>query len=238
MKIEFFRDEILRSKAPFQARDTVVVVPTGPYPVKNARSGKENVFYQNLKNNYLCLRDETGKGIWGVPFEGKICGTAHSIDYLGNGKYQILFGSGSGLHLIDILGRFVPNFAVDLGKAIRLGPDVYDLDGSRNYILMVLHKDNTIEMYDLKGRRPEGWSTISSSVKIKSLPERLDVAGKTFWVVRTAVQTLIYPFEGGSPVTEFTGDQMARPDTEITVIGDASVEVESYDGKRRTIKLI
>lgn len=236
--IEVFRNEIKRSKAPFQARDTVVVIPTGPFTVKNARTGTDNLFYQNLKNNYLCLKDETGKGVWGVPFDKPICGTAHSIDYLGNNKYQILFGAGSKLHLIDVLGRFVGDFDVDLGKEILLGPDVYDLDGSRRYMVMVLHKDNTIEMYDLKGRRPENWSTISASAKIKALPERLVVEGKTFWVVRTAVQTLIYPFEGGAPVTVFEGDQMALPETEINVIDNSSVEVLSYDGKRRIIKLI
>lgn len=235
--IEVFRNEIKRSKAPFQARDTLVVVPSGPFTVKNARTGKDNQFYQNSKNNYLCLKDEAGKGVWGVPFDKPICGTAQSIDYLGNNKYQILFGAGSKLHLIDVLGRFVGDFDVDLGKEILLGPDVYDLDGSRNYMIMVLHKDNTIEMYDLKGRRPEIWSTISASAKIKALPERLEVAGKTFWVVRTAVQTLIFPFEGGAPVAEFTGDQMALPYTEITVVDDASVEVECYDGKMRKIKL-
>jgi hypothetical protein len=102
---------------------------------------------------------------------------------------------------------------------------------------MVLHKDNTIEMYDLKGKRLQGWSTITSGDRIKSLPERLEVAGKVFWVVRTAVQTLIFPFEGGLPVIEYTGDQMALPDTQITIINDTSIEVESYDGKRRIIRL-
>ena len=237
LNIEIFRNELLRSKAPFQARDTTIIVPSGPYPVKNARTGKENYFYQNIKNKYLCLKDENGKGVWGVPFDESICGTAHSIDYLGNGKFQILFGSGSRLHLIDILGRFVPNFSVNLGKDILLGPDLYNADGNLGYYVMVLHKDNTIEMYDLKGKRQQGWSTITSGDRIKSLPERLEVAGKVFWVVRTAVQTLIFPFEGGSPVIEYTGDQMALPDTQITIINDTSIEVESYDGKRRIIRL-
>ena len=92
-------------------------------------------------------------------------------------------------------------------------------------------------MYNLKGERPESWSTITSSDMIKGLPERVVVGGNTFWIVRTAIQTLIYPFGGGEPVSKLTGDQMALPQTEVKVLDDASVEVECYDGKLRTIKL-
>ena len=237
LEMTMFRNEIQRSKAPMQARDTLIVVSKGPFDVKNARTGMTNQFYQSASNNYLCLKDETGKGSWGVPFDKPICGTAHSIDYLGNNKFQVLFGAGTKLYLIDILGRFVADFSVDLGKEILLGPDVYDFSSSRKYNVMVLHKDNTIEMYNLKGERPESWSTITSGDMIKGLPERIVVGGNTFWIVRTAIQTLIYPFGGGEPVSKLTGDQMALPQTEVKVLDDASVEVECYDGKLRTIKL-
>lgn len=237
LEMTMFRNEIQRSKAPMQARDTLVVVSKGPFDVKNARTGKTNQFYQSASNNYLCLKDEAGKGSWGVPFDKPICGTAQSIDYLGNNKFQILFGAGTKLYLIDILGRFVADFSVDLGKEILLGPDVYDFSGSRKYNVMVLHKDNTIEMYNLKGERPASWSTIASADMIKGLPEKIDLGGTTFWIVRTAIQTLIYPFNGGQPVSTFTGDQMALPQTEVKILDETSVEVECYDGKHRTIKL-
>ena len=232
-----FRKEIKRSKAPMQARDTMIVISKGPFSVKNARTGMTNQFYQSASNNYLCLKDENGKGVWGVPFDKPICGTAQSIDYLGNNKFQILFGAGTKLHLIDVLGRFVADFSADLGKDILLGPDVYDFSGSRKYNVMVLHKDNTIEMYNLKGERPASWSTITSADMIKGLPEKIDLGGNTFWIVRTAIQTLIYPFGGGNPVSTLTGDQMALPHTEVKVLDETSVEVECYDGKHRTIKL-
>ena len=237
LRLEMFRNEIKRSKAPMQARDTLIVVSKGPFDVKNARTGMTNQFYQSASNNYLCLKDENGKGVWGVPFDKPVCGTAHSIDYLGNNKFQILFGAGTKLHLIDILGRFVADFSTDLGKEILLGPDVYDFSGSRKYNVMVLHKDNTIEMYNLKGERPASWSTITSSDMIKGLPEKIDLGGNTFWIVRTAIQTLIYPFGGGNPITTLAGDQMALPQTEVKILDETSVELECYDGKHRTIKL-
>jgi hypothetical protein len=173
-----------------------------------------------------------------VPFDGKLCGTAQNVDYYANGKLQIIFGSGSRIYVIDRLGRFVTGFPVDLGKEILIGPDVYDFNGTRAYNIIVLHKDNTIEMYNLKGNKPSSWKTIIAPETIKGLPERIKIGGSSFWVVRTSIQTLIYPFNGGSAVTEFKGDQMIRPDSEVRILdGGTSVSVDCYDGKSRTVKL-
>lgn len=102
---------------------------------------------------------------------------------------------------------------------------------------MVLHKDNTIEMYNLKGQKPDSWKGIKAEETIKSLPELITVGGKSFWVVRTSIQTLIFPFVGGEPVTKFEGDRKIRPDSPVTVQDVTSVEVECYDGHKRTVKL-
>ena len=236
MKVQMPRLTLLRTKAPGHERDTVVVIPQGPFRVKNSGTGRMNLFYQN-SHGAICLQEENGKGIWGVPFKGKLCGTAQTLDYYANGKLQILFGSGNCIYLIDRLGHYVNGFPVDLGKPILLGPDVYDFNGTNAYNIMVLHKDNTIEMYNLKGRKPSSWKTIIAPETVKALPERIIVGGNTFWVVRTSIQTLIYPFGGGSALTSFKGDQMIRPDSEVRVVDAVSVNVDCYDGKQRTVML-
>lgn len=226
----------LRKSKPVAERNVEVVVPTGPFRVRNSGTGKMNLFYQQ-ENLYLCLQEEGGKGLWGVPFTDPICGRASTIDHYANGKLQILFGAGTKLHLIDRLGRFVTGFPVDLKKDILIGPDVYDFNGSRRYNVMILHKDNTIEMYNLKGQKPASWSGIRPPEMVRDLPERILVGGNTFWVVRTSVQTLVYPFGGGEPLTGFQGDQMALPDSEVRIIDGSSVELQCYDGKSRSVKL-
>ena len=223
-------------KAPEFERDTVVVIPEGPFRVKNSGTGRMNLFYQN-SNGAICLKEEDGKGIWGVPFGKPLCGTAQTVDYYANGKLQILFGSGSSVYLIDRLGRFVTGFPIDLGKEILLGPDVYDFNGAKAYNIMVLHKDKTIEMYNLKGQKPASWKGIALQETIKGLPERIEVGGRTYWIVRTSKQTLIYPFTGGEPLTTFTGQQMIMPDSSVDVIDEASVQVQCYDGKARIVKV-
>lgn len=226
---------IRKTKAPKFERDTSVNVPKGPFDVKNSGTGKMNKFYQQ-DNNYLCL-SENGKPLWAVEFATPICGTAVNIDYFANGKLQILFGSTSKIYAIDRLGRMVSGFPVDLKKEILLGPGLYDFSGNRKYNVMVLHKDNTVSMYNLKGTKPAAWKDITAKETIKSLPEKIELGNSTFWVVRTSLQTLIFPFMGGETLTSFEGDKMIRPDSEIKVIDNESVEVTCYDGKQRIVKL-
>lgn len=236
MKLIVPRLSLMKTRAPGHERDTVVTIPQGPFRVKNSGTGKMNLFYQN-SHGAICLQEEGGKGLWGVPFKGKLCGTAQTIDYYANGKLQILFGSGSSVYLIDRLGHYVKGFPIDLGKEILLGPDAYDFNGIHAYNIMVLHKDNTIEMYNLKGKQPSSWKTIIAPETVKALPERVLVGGNTFWIVRTSIQTLIYPFTGGNSLTTFKGDQMIRPDSEIRIVDGSSVSVDCYDGVVRTVVL-
>lgn len=102
---------------------------------------------------------------------------------------------------------------------------------------MVLHDDNTVAMYNLKGNMPPEWKGITAGETIKGLPEPLKVAGKTYWVVRTSVQTLIFPFYGGEPYTAGTGDKMIRTDSKVIPAEGNSVTVTCYDGKERIVDL-
>lgn len=217
-------------------RDTVVTVPSGPFKVKNCATGKMNTFSQQ-SNNWLVLKDENGKGLWGVPFSAPICGAVAEIDWFANGKIQFLFASGSSLYLIDRLGRFVKPFPVDLGKDIRIGPAAYDFTGAHGYTALVLHTDNTIGMYDLHGKTPSTWKGIRTEETIKSLPELLRVKGKRFWVVRTSVRTLVFGFDGGNPVYDPQGGKRLRPDAVLKVNDNGTVTAQCYDGKERALKL-
>lgn len=216
--------------------DTVVNIPSGPFKVKNCGTGKTNLFSQN-SNNYLVLTDENGKGLWGVPFQGKLCGAVAEIDYFANGKIQFLFASGSKLYLIDRLGRFVNPFPVELGKEVLLGPAAYDFTGAHGYTVLVLHKDNTVSMYDIHGRKPASWKDITAKETIKSLPELLVVKGKRYWIVRTSVRTLIFGADGGAPVYDADGNKMLRPDTEVKVNDNGTISALCHDGKERAIKI-
>lgn len=217
-------------------RDTTLEIPSGPFKVRNSATGKTNLFSQ-AANGTLSLKEADGKGIWGVPFRGRICGRVENIDYYANGKLQFLFASGDKLYLIDRLGRFVKPFPVSVGKEILLGPDVYDFTGAHGYSVMVLHKDNTLGLYNLHGRAVEGWTGISPKAKVMALPELLTVKDRKYWAVRTVEKTDIYGFKGGQPLTgKLSGGRRISPTGEITV-KDGSVSAVCIDGKTRSIKL-
>ena len=216
-------------------RDTTVVVPTGLFPVQNYTTGKTNYLYQN-DHLSICLNDENGKGVWGIPFKERLCGRVENIDYYNNGKIQFLFAAGSKLYLLDRLGHWVNGFPADLGKPVLLGPAAYDFTGAHGYTVMVLHKDNTLEMYNLHGQKPSDWKGIRAPETVKALPELLEVNGKSYWVVRTSVRTLVYGFYGGDPLTREEGGKMIKPDSPVTPKGKG-VQAECYDGRTREFKM-
>ena len=204
IRLDADRVNVTRSQVPTIERDTVVVIPQGPFKVHNSGTNATNLFYQ-APNLYLCLKEEGGKGIWGVPFKTPICGRVETIDWYANGKNQFLFGAGSSLYLIDRLGRFVKGFPVDLGKEI------------------------------LHGKKPDSWKDITANETIKGLPELITLKGKRYWVVRTSIQTLFFPFMGGDALKTGEKNKMVRPDSPVEV-SDNTVKVLCYDGKQRTLK--
>lgn len=198
--VSLFRGKALPDGEMAAVRDTVVVVPDGPFTVMNSATGKENKLYQN-KHLSICLQDENGKDQWGIPFKERFCGRVESIDYYRNGRLQYLFAAGSRLYLIDRLGRFVSGFPAELGKEVLLGPSVCDVTGDGGYRAFVLHTDNTIELYNLHGQKAEGWETMTSGEFFKDLPEPVEHSGKKYWLVRTSGGPAVYGLNGGAPLS-------------------------------------
>ena len=235
MRIQLQTKTLKGNKVQVQERDTTVVVPSGPFPVTNFQTGKTNYLYQNSHLS-VCLQDENGKDVWGIPFKEPFCGRVRDVDFYKNGKIQFLFAAGDKLYLLDRLGKWVNGFPVKLPKPVLLGPDVYDFTGIGGYTVMVLHKDNTLERYNLHGQKPEGWKGIRAPETVKDLPELIQVGGKNYWVVRTSIRTLVYPFAGGENLLKEEGGKMLRPDTQLK-ISSKGVSGECYDGRNREYKL-
>ncbi len=235
MRIRVSTHTLKSNKVQVMERDTTVNIPTGPFTVYNYFTKKNNQLYQNSSLS-ICLNDENGKGVWGIPFKEPLCGRVHDIDFYKNGKIQFLFAAGDKLYLLDRLGHWVNGFPVKLPKAVLLGPDVYDFTGAGGYTVMVLHKDNSLERYNLHGQKPDGWKGIQAPETVKNLPELVEVNGKNYWVVRTSVRTLVYPFAGGEPLVKEEGNKMLRPDAQLKITSKG-ISGECYDGRTRDFKL-
>lgn len=224
-----------KSSVSRSVEDTTIFIPEGPFEVVNCGSGKVNKLAQN-KNLSISLTDETGKGLWTIPFSGKICGAVAQIDYFANKKIQFLFATGDKLYLLDRLGRIVSPFPVKLPKQVLLGPAAYDFTGAGGYRAMVLHTDRTLGWYDLHGKVPATWKGIDPGEAVRALPELLETSEGRYWTVRTFSQTLIYPLEGGALVVEGSGSRRIATDSEIRV-EDGVVTARCIDDRERTFRL-
>lgn len=212
-----------------------LVLPKGPFEVKNFVNGRIN-YLEQQPNNMIRLLDENRKGVWTIPFEYPICGYVEQVDHYKNGKLQMVFGAGDKVYMLDRLGRFVRSYPVSVGKNIVLGPKVWDFNGDRGYSLMILHDDNTIGLYDMKGEKWQGWSDIVTQEQIISLPERHRVGEVYYWVLRTPVQTLIYdPL--GSIVADFSRRNIIAPDTEIEIVSSKELKLRTIDGRQVVLNL-
>lgn len=215
--------------------DAGVSIPKGPFRVFNSATGRTNLLSQQ-SNMYLSLKEEDGKGIWSIPFSEALCGYVENIDFYGNDRNQFLFAAGSRLYLLDRVGRFCGGFPVDLGKPVLLGPALYDLEGRRDYSVLVLHTDNTIGLYNLKGAlRPE-WEGMDIKDPVLALPQLIDVNGRRFWTVRTVSKMMVFPLCGGEPAYAQDGNKGIRSDSEIEVT-EKGIRVTCNDGKQRNIKI-
>ena len=194
-------DVTIRRTAPVQSKSkadpSAVKVPAGPFTVLNSNTGKNNTLTQNADNS-LEFKDEKGNVSWTKPFPGKLCGMVSEIDYYNNKRIQYLVASGTKLYLLDRLGRVVKDFPAELGKEVLLGPAAYDFSGAHGYSALVLHRDNTIGLYDIHGRVRQGWKGIAPPEQIVELPQLVEVGGKKAWVVTTVSRIYTYPFNGGA----------------------------------------
>ena len=235
INLNLYSSKLLSTQALLdEGTDVEIRIPSGPFTVKNSDTGRNNLFVQN-KNLSLSLKEESGKGIWTIPFKTPLCGSVVNVDMYSNGRLQFLFASGSSLYITDRKGRFVNPYPVDLGREILLGPALYGQRGA--YELLILHKDNSIVKYGLDGKPAPEWQEISPEETVVALPEKIVAGSSVCWAVRTTRQTLIYPENGGKPLSNFKGNAILRPDAGIRVVEDGVISAQSYDGKERKIKI-
>jgi hypothetical protein len=148
----------------------------------------------------------------------------------------MLFASGNKLYLLDRLGRFVGPYPKSVGDEIALGPQVYDIKGDGDFAIMLLHKDNTLRLYDRNAGLYPVWNNISTEERIKSFPELIESGKNRYWVLRTSARTMIYSING-APVANFTGDLTLAKDTPVKPDRQGVVNVKTAGGKNILVDL-
>lgn len=212
-----------------------VYIAEGPFEVKNFTNGQTE-FLEQLPAGGLRLLSKERRGIWTIPFNGKIRGRVLQIDYFKNGKLQMLFADQNHIYLLDRLGRFVKPFPRLVTPEILSGPQVYDLNGDGDVAIMLLHRDNTLRLYDKNGEAYPMWSDIAVTGTIKDFPEMIKEGAKKYLVLRTESVTEIYT-SNGIRVTNLTGNNRLSNSTTVESAGNNNVAVKTVKGKKIFLNL-
>ena len=91
--------------------DTVAAVK--PFFFTNHLTGAKEIFIQDMRNNAYLI-NAAGRVLWKVPLRERIAGSIYMVDYLKNGKYQLLFSGRNYLHLLDRNGNYAERYPVKL----------------------------------------------------------------------------------------------------------------------------
>lgn len=215
--------------------DTIVKIPTGPFQLTNFNTGDKE-YLEQLPNFWLRLSDKNMKGLWSIPFSSLLSGNVEQIDYNRNGKLQMLFASEEKIYLLDRTGRFVYPFPKSVNSPILLGPKTYDINSDGDYVIMLLHADNTLRLYDRVALPYAVWNDINVEETIKNFPELINIGANKYWVLRTEIRTMIYTING-NPVTQFNDKNRLKPDTPVMPSGDSYVKVRTVQERELLLNL-
>lgn len=123
------------------------------YSVKNQE--KELVF-QDVENNLIDL-DKEGIERWKIRLNGPILGEIKLIDYHKNGEFQLLFNTGTAIHLVSRDGVEIKNYPVILKSVATNEISVFDYEGKKDYRYMIACRDHKVYNFDKTGKLISGW---------------------------------------------------------------------------------
>ena len=150
--------------------------PTGePQLVQNHMTGGYDVALQT-KNNLLYLISHEGKVRWKVALDGPILGPIHQVDRYKNEHLQLVFNTARKVYMIDLLGRPVEGFPVELPRPASAPMGVFNYDQARQYRLLVPAGKRLLN-YSIDGEPTPGWQFEEAGSPLVGAPQHFSVAG-------------------------------------------------------------
>ncbi len=145
--------------------DTVAAIK--PFFFTNHLTGAKEIFIQDMRNNAYLI-NAAGRVLWKVSLRERIAGSIYMVDYLKNGKYQLLFSGRNYLHLLDRNGNYLERYPVKLRSPATNSLALFDYDNNRNYRLLIAGDDNLVYAYDINGNVVKGWKPFRTTSPVRS----------------------------------------------------------------------
>ena len=156
---------------------------TDPIWLKNHTNNQYDFIFQDSEN-YLYYYSNKGNLYWKKKIDEKIIGQIKQIDAYKNGRLQISFRTKNRFYVLDRNGNEVKelSFKIDSGE-INNPVSIFDYEKNRNY-RFVFTNDNTIKMFDSRGKIVRGFNPDVFDSSIINSPNHLRIDGKDFIIVQ------------------------------------------------------
>lgn len=146
----------------------------GPQLVKNHRTNAQDILLQT-SDYVLHLISPNGNEKWSMDLEAPIIGKAEQIDGFANGKYQFLLQTQKKLHAIDILGREMEGFPIELKNPSPYLTAIRYKNGGDLRVFFA--SGGKLRNYDIHGKSVQGWE--EPEIDYLKLPvQHFEIAGK------------------------------------------------------------
>lgn len=154
------------------------------YLIDNHRVNGKEVLIQDTSNK-IHLISSAGEIKWSYQLDGKIKDEPIKLDIYKNGKFQMLFNTSSKIYALDVLGRDVKGFPINV-PSMTNSVNAFDYDNNGDYRIFVATVKG-IFVYDKIGEEVSGWKQPLTDFDVHKKIRHLRVGGKDYILVNDKV---------------------------------------------------
>ncbi|HSF53455.1 MAG TPA: hypothetical protein VLA71_06865 [Algoriphagus sp.] len=202
----------------------------GPKSILNFNDKTEDLVVQDANHN-LYLINSAGETVYTQKLSGPIVSEAFQIDYLKNGKLQLLLATAEALYAIDRLGNPLPGFPVELGNEKITHLNLADYENNRDYRYFLATQSGNLWLLDRNGKDLDGWNPMKLGERSLLAPSHVRVPGKGDFMVAQTDKGKVYFFnrrgekQPGSPL--MLGNDFVTPVRITTGSGGNSLKISA-----------
>ncbi len=185
----------------------------GPKAILNFNDKTEDLVVQD-RNHVLYLINSAGETVYTQQLSGPIVSEAYQIDYLKNGKLQLLIATAENIYGIDRLGNSLPGFPIAWNEPIT-HLTLVDYDNTRDYRYFIATASGNLWLLDRTGKKLEGWDPLKLNKPVVLAPSHIRVPGKGDYMVAQVEGGVVHLFnrrgekQAGAPLN--LGKDFADP---------------------------
>ena len=152
-------------------------VTYGPKIISNFNDKTEDLVVQDADDK-LHLINSAGEIVYTQQLSGPVVSEAFQIDYLKNGKLQLLLSTADKLYAIDRLGNPLPGFPVEIKNEKITHLSLADYANTKDYRYFLATRSGNLWLLDRDGKELEGWNPLRLGERSILAPSHIRVPGK------------------------------------------------------------